>query len=59
MIVDELCPGGELLHFLKNSGAFDEALARHYFKQMIEGLEAIHKKGFAHRDIKHDNILLD
>ena len=42
VIVDELCPGGELLFFVKNCGAFDEPLARHYFKQMIEGLEAIH-----------------
>ena len=59
VIIDELCPGGELFYFVKNSGAFDEPLARHYFKQMIEGLEAIHNKGLAHRDIKLDNILLD
>ena len=59
VIIDELCQGGELFYFVKNSGAFDEPLARHYFKQIIEGLEAIHKNGLAHRDIKPDNILLD
>jgi serine/threonine protein kinase len=42
VIFDELCPRGELLFFVKNCGAFDESLARHYFKQIIEGLEAIH-----------------
>ena len=59
VIIDELCPGGELFYFVKKCGVFDEPLARHYFKQMIEGLETIHKNGLAHRDIKPDNILLD
>ena len=59
VLIDEFCPGGELFFFVKNSGALDEPLARHYFKQIIEGLEAIHGAGLAHRDIKPDNILLD
>ena len=59
VMIDELCPKGNLYHFWKSSGVLDEPLARHYFKQMIEGLEAIHNKGLAHRDIKLDNILLD
>jgi len=35
-----------------------EKLARTYFHQLIEGLEYLHKKGFAHLDIKCENLLL-
>ena len=59
VMVDELCTKGDLYHFWRSSGFLNEPHARYYFKQMIEGLEAIHKKGLAHRDIKLENILLD
>merc|ERR1719244_45423 len=31
---------------------FDEKASRSYFHQMINGLEAMHKLGIAHRDLK-------
>ena len=34
-------------------------MARTYFKQIINGLEACHNAGVAHRDIKPQNLLLD
>lgn len=55
----ELVTGGELFEHVALTGSFSENLARHYFKQLIEALEFIHSKGFAHRDIKAENILLD
>lgn len=58
-LVLELITGGELFDYIAVSGSFTDKVARHYFKQLIEALEFMHAKGFAHRDIKAENILLD
>eukprot|EP00485_Elphidium_margaritaceum_P011736 CAMPEP_0202692086 /NCGR_PEP_ID=MMETSP1385-20130828/6563_1 /ASSEMBLY_ACC=CAM_ASM_000861 /TAXON_ID=933848 /ORGANISM="Elphidium margaritaceum" /LENGTH=595 /DNA_ID=CAMNT_0049347561 /DNA_START=96 /DNA_END=1883 /DNA_ORIENTATION=+ len=55
----ELAPGGELFDYLMYSGHFDDAATRSYFKQLIDGLQAMHSVGFAHRDLKPENLLLD
>eukprot|EP00829_Urostomides_striatus_P008931 TRINITY_DN1982_c0_g1_i1.p1 TRINITY_DN1982_c0_g1~~TRINITY_DN1982_c0_g1_i1.p1 ORF type:complete len:251 (-),score=74.74 TRINITY_DN1982_c0_g1_i1:12-764(-) len=34
-------------------------MARYYLKQLISALEYMHSKGFAHRDIKAENLLMD
>ena len=59
VIVEELAQGGELFFYVKNSGYFTEKYARYFFHQIIDGLEYVHKTGYAHRDIKPDNILFD
>lgn len=55
----QLAPGGEIFEFLAKTGRFSEPVARFYFKQMIEALDHCHSKGFAHRDMKPENLLLD
>ena len=30
-----------------------------YFKQMLDGLQFMHEKGFTHRDLKPENLILD
>ena len=47
------------MDFLLLTGAFNEELARNFFKQLIQGLGYCHKNGITHRDIKPDNLLLD
>ena len=51
-IVLELATGGVLSDVIVKSGCFDETMARHYFKQLIAGLDHCHRRGFAHRDLK-------
>ena len=57
-IVTELMNNGELFNFIKQQ-KFSEDLARHYFKQLLTGLEECHKKGIIHRNLKPENILID
>lgn len=54
----EYVPGGSLRQLLERFGRFDEALVRVYTRQLLLGLEYLHRNGIAHRDIKGANILL-
>jgi serine/threonine protein kinase len=58
-IVLELAQGGELFDFVASTGAFPEHVARYYFRQLMEGLDSVHRKGITHRDLKPENLLYD
>lgn len=58
-LVLELATGGELFDYVASTGRFSEEIARFYFKQMIDGLDYVHKKGITHRDMKPENVLYD
>eukprot|EP00330_Aristerostoma_sp_ATCC50986_P002668 CAMPEP_0114600194 /NCGR_PEP_ID=MMETSP0125-20121206/22753_1 /TAXON_ID=485358 ORGANISM="Aristerostoma sp., Strain ATCC 50986" /NCGR_SAMPLE_ID=MMETSP0125 /ASSEMBLY_ACC=CAM_ASM_000245 /LENGTH=276 /DNA_ID=CAMNT_0001808059 /DNA_START=227 /DNA_END=1057 /DNA_ORIENTATION=+ len=59
VIYMEHAPYGDFFNVKIEKGIqFDEKLARSYFHQLIEGLEAMHERGLAHLDIKLDNLLL-
>lgn len=58
-IVLELVSGGELFDFVSMGGRFTEPEGRYIFRQLLQGLHHIHSHGYAHRDLKCENLLLD
>ncbi|KAG7996324.1 hypothetical protein I3843_01G153800 [Carya illinoinensis] len=58
-ILLEFIPGGSISSLLGKFGSFPESVIRMYTKQLLLGLEYLHKNGIMHRDIKGANILVD
>ena len=58
-IVLEIAERGELFDFVANTGAFSEHVARYFFKQLLNGLEALHNNNTYHRDMKAENLFID
>ncbi|KAH7114480.1 kinase-like domain-containing protein [Dendryphion nanum] len=55
----EFLPGGDLMTMLIKYEIFTEDITRFYMAEIALAIEAVHKLGYIHRDIKPDNILLD
>ncbi|XVE81555.1 hypothetical protein DITRI_Ditri15bG0074200 [Diplodiscus trichospermus] len=58
-ILLEFVPGGSISSLLGKFGSFPESVVRTYTKQLLLGLEYLHKNRIVHRDIKGANILVD
>lgn len=56
-LVMELVDGSDLATLLKD-GPFLPRLAADYGRQIAEGLDAAHRAGIVHRDLKTENIML-
>lgn len=54
----EFLPGGDLMTMLIKYDTFSEDVTRFYMAECVLAIEAVHKLGFIHRDIKPDNILM-
>ena len=57
-IIMEYCDNGELFEYIVNNERLDQIESSIFFYQLINGVEYIHKQGFAHRDLKPENLLL-
>ncbi|KAK8966959.1 Mitogen-activated protein kinase kinase kinase NPK1 [Platanthera guangdongensis] len=58
-ILLEFVPGGSISSLLGKFGSFPEAVIRMYTRQILQGLEYLHRNKIIHRDIKGANILVD
>lgn len=54
----EFCSRGEFFAFVSHPN-FTREHARHFFRQLIVGVDFMHRRGVAHRDLSLENILLD
>lgn len=54
----EYVPGGSLKALIDKFGSFEESVVRSYTRQLLLGLEYLHRYGVAHRDIKGANCLV-
>ena len=55
----EYCENGSFITYMKGQDVLPENIVTFYAEQLISCIEYIHYKGYAHLDIKLDNILLD
>ncbi|KAH6944480.1 hypothetical protein HPB50_003364 [Hyalomma asiaticum] len=58
-LVLEYCPGGELFDYVVQREELDEDKARHSFRHIVSAVAHVHRRGYAQRDVKPENLLLD
>lgn len=58
----EYCENGSFINFFLKYIRYshlNESLAKHFFKQIALAVKEMHDFGYAHLDLKHDNLVLD
>lgn len=57
-LIMEYADGGDLFDLIVKNERLSEKSALNYFAQILLGLNYLHGKGVAHRDMKPENILI-
>lgn len=57
-IIMELVEGSELFNEIRTYTRLSEPYARHFFTQLIDGLQHCHEAGVCHRDLKPENLMV-
>lgn len=55
----EYMEGGSLMEVVTGDNPMTESQVAYVCRNVLEALHAMHMKGFIHRDVKSDNVLLD
>ena len=58
-IILDFCPGGSVMDIIKNRTVLNEEQILFWLFQIANALQTCHDFGYAHRDVKPANILLD
>jgi serine/threonine protein kinase len=58
-LVMDYLPGGDLMSLLMKRDVLSEAEVRFYAAEAVLAIAALHRLGYAHRDVKPDNLILD
>ncbi|XP_035911105.1 testis-specific serine/threonine-protein kinase 3-like [Anopheles stephensi] len=58
-IIMRYAENGSLLNLIRKEGRLAEARARRYYRELLDALQYMHSRGYAHRDIKLENLVLD
>eukprot|EP01031_Cornospumella_fuschlensis_P041079 gene41079-50113_t len=58
-VIMEFVSGGELFDYIVSRGRLPPDEARHFFHQIVAGIEYCHHHHIVHRDLKPENLLLD
>lgn len=48
----------DMLELVNALGSIEEDVARHFFRHLVHGVDACHKAGVVHLDIKPDNLII-
>ena len=58
-LVQDICNGGDLFHYITKNDHLEEPVAAFLFLQVCKAIEYCHSYNVAHRDLKPENVLID